>query len=318
MGKIVSGITDAVGLTDSEAGARAVASGTSQQVAAQREALQYMKEREAVPQQYRESSLGLLGGFFGLNQGAGGGTPKPQRSDYDSGRSGSGLYGRASQQLNDQAYQRDLAEWESTARASQGPSQQEAMQRIQNNPIYQATVGQLPQQEEAILRNRSATGALQTGGTDLMLAQNQQNNQLNAFQNVLGGLQGFASLPSNANNIANSISGIGVTQRQGTIGEAQSLAAGQQAVFEQATGAAKTAAQLISFSDIRLKTNVKPAGTCYGQSWFTWDWNKVALSLGLSGSSEGVIADKLLQTRPDLVGSKDGYLTVNYEGLRND
>jgi hypothetical protein len=265
MGKMVSSITDAVGLTDSEAGARAVASGTRQQVDAQREALQYMKEREAVPQQFRESALNRLGGFYGLEGG-------------DPG----------------------------------------ALEAVQSNPLYQATIGQLPQQEEAILRNQSATGALRSGGTDMMLAQNQRNNQLNAYQNVLGGLQGFASLPSNANNIANATAGIGVTQRQGTIGEAQSLAAGQQAVFEQATGAAKTAAQLISFSDIRLKTNVKPAGTRYAQSWFTWDWNKVALSLGLSGSSEGVIADKLLQTRPDLVGSKDGYLTVNYEGLRND
>jgi hypothetical protein len=263
MGKMVSSITDAVGLTDSEAGARAVASGTRQQVDAQREALQYMKEREAVPQQFREGALNRLGGFYGLEGG-------------DPG----------------------------------------ALEAVQSNPLYQATIGQLPQQEEAILRNQSATGALRSGGTDMMLAQNQQNNQLNAYQNVLGGLQGFASLPSNSNNIANSISGIGVTQRQGTIGEAQSLAAGQQAAFDQATGAAKIAA--MAFSDIRLKKNVEPAGTRYGQSWFTWDWNKVALSLGLSGSSEGVIADKLLQTRPDLIGSRDGYLTVNYEGLRND
>jgi hypothetical protein len=262
MGKMVSSITDAVGLTDSEAGARAVASGTRQQVDAQREALQYMKEREAVPEQFREGALNRLGGFYGLEGG-------------DPG----------------------------------------ALQAVQNNPIYQATIGQLPQQEEAILRNQSATGALRSGGTDMMLAQNQQNNQLNAYQNVLGGLQGFASLPSNSNNIANSISGIGVTQRQGTIGEAQSLAAGQQAAFDQVMQGAQAAA---AFSDIRLKTNVKSAGTRHGQSWFTWDWNKVALSLGLSGSSEGVIADKLLQTRPDLVGSKDGYLTVNYEGLRND
>ena len=263
MGKMVSGITDALQLTDSGAGARAVASGTRQQVDAQREALQYMKEREAVPQQFREGALNRLGGFYGLEGG-------------DPG----------------------------------------ALQAIQNNPIYQATIGQLPQQEEAILRNQSATGALRSGGTDMMLAQNQQNNQLNAYQNVLGGLQGFASLPSNANNIASATAGIGVTQRQGTIGEAQSLAAGQQAAFDQTVGAIQTGAAL--FSDIRLKTNVKSSGTRYGQSWFTWDWNKVAISLGLSGSSEGVIADKLLQTRPDLVGSKDGYLTVNYEGLRND
>jgi hypothetical protein len=263
MGKMVSSITDAVGLTDSEAGARAVASGTRQQVDAQREALQYMEEREAVPQQFREGALNRLGGFYGLEGG-------------DPG----------------------------------------ALEAVQSNPLYQATIGQLPQQEEAILRNQSATGALRSGGTDMMLAQNQRNNQLNAYQNVLGGLQGFASLPSNSNNIANSITGIGVTQRQGTIGEAQSLAAGQQAAFDQVTGGIKAGAA--AFSDIRLKTNVKPAGTRYGQSWFTWDWNKIALSLGLLGSSEGVIADKLLQTRPDLVGSKDGYLTVNYEGLRND
>jgi hypothetical protein len=262
MGKMVSSITDAVGLTESDAGAKAVEKGTAQQVAAQREALQYMKEREAVPQQFREGALNRLGGFYGLEGG-------------DPG----------------------------------------ALEAVQSNPLYQATIGQLPQQEEAILRNRSATGALQTGGTDLMLAQNQQNNQLNAYQNVLGGLQGFASLPSNSNNIANATAGIGQTQRMGTVGAAQSLAAGQQAAFDQTMQAAQAAA---AFSDIRLKTNVKPVGTRYGQSWFTWDWNKVALALGLSGSSEGVIADKLLQTRPDLVGSRDGYLTVNYEGLRND
>ena len=265
MGNIVSKVTDGLGLTDSQQGARAVESGTAQQVAAQREALAYMKEREALPQQFREGALTQLGGFYGLE----GGDPN-------------------------------------------------ADQNLQANPLFQATIGQLPQQEEAILRNQSATGALRSGGTDMMLADNQRMNTLSAYQNAMGGLQGLASLPSNANQIASGMAGIGQTQRQGTIGAAQSSIAGKQAAFDEMMGLGKMGAEALSgFSDIRLKDNIQPAGDRFGHSWFTWDWNDTARALGLSGSSEGVIADLVKSMRPDLVGERDGYLTVDYRTMEN-
>jgi hypothetical protein len=192
-----------------------------------------------------------------------------------------------------------------------------ALENIQNNPIYQATIGQLPQQEEAILRNRSATGALQTGGTDLMLAQNQQNNQLNAFQNTLQGLESFSNRSSYAPQIAQGISGIGNTLAQGRIAGAQSRQDALGGLVQAGAQVGAAAMGMPSFSDIRLKDNVQHAGKRYGQDWFTWDWNTIAVKLGLSGSSEGVIADLVEQSRPELIGKRDGYKTVNYLELAN-
>lgn len=223
-------------------------------------ALDYLKQTEKLPQQFREGALGLLGGLYGLEGGTSG-----------------------------------------------------AAQRLQSSPLYQATIGQIPAQEKAILRNQSATGALRTGGTDQMLAENQRMNQLQAYQNALQPLQGLASLPSNANQIAGLQSGIGQTLAQGQVGAAQA----QQQGISNTLGLGMNALALAGFSDIRLKENIQPAGERYGQSWFTWDWNEKAKSLGISGSAEGVIADYVKQTRPELIGERNGYLTVDYGALAN-
>lgn len=64
MGGVVAGITDAVGLTDTkDAGDQArIASRTAAR--AQGEALDYMREREALPQQFREEALTGLAGYY--------------------------------------------------------------------------------------------------------------------------------------------------------------------------------------------------------------------------------------------------------------
>jgi hypothetical protein len=234
--------------------------GSRTAAAGQTEALNYLKEQERLPSQFREGALTQLGGLYGLE----GGDPN-------------------------------------------------AAQNIQDNPIFQATQGMLPQQEEAILRNQSATGALRGGGTDMMLAENQRNNQLQAYQNTIGGLQGLSNLQSYAPQIAQGMAGIGSTLAQGQIAGAQ---ARQDGLTNSITMAMK-GAELSGFSDIRLKDNVQPAGQRYGQDWFTWDWNTVAVKLGLSGSSEGVIADFVEKSRPELIGKRDGYKTVNYLELAN-
>jgi hypothetical protein len=239
---------------------KAANQGAQTAAAGQTEALNYLKEQERLPSQFREGALTQLGGLYGLE----GGDPN-------------------------------------------------AAQNIQNNPIFQATQGMLPQQEEAILRNQSATGALRGGGTDMMLAENQRNNQLQAYQNTIGGLQGLSNLQSYAPQIAQGMAGIGSTLAQGQIAGAQ---ARQDGLTNSITMAMK-GAELSGFSDIRLKDNVQSAGQRYGQDWFTWDWNTVAVKLGLSGSSEGVIADLVEQSRPELVSERDGYKTVNYLELAN-
>lgn len=187
-----------------------------------------------------------------------------------------------------------------------------ALQTLQQSPVYQATLGQIPQQEEAILRNQSATGALRTGGTDAMLAESQRTNQLSALKNAMGGLRGLAGLQSYAPQIAQGMAGVGQTLGQGQIGAGQ---ARQQAIGGLLN--VGTQAGVAAFSDIRLKDNIQPAGTRYGQDWFTWEWNETANDMGLYGEDEGVIADYLKQSRPELVGERNGYLTVNYMELAN-
>jgi hypothetical protein len=243
---------------------KAANQGAQTAAAGQTEALNYLKEQERLPSQFREGALTQLGGLYGLE----GGDPN-------------------------------------------------AAQNIQNNPIFQATQGMIPQQEEAILRNQSATGALRSGGTDMMLAENQRNNQLQAYQNTIGGLQGLSNLQSYAPQIAQGISGIGNTLAQGRIAGAQSRQDALGGLVQAGTQIGAAAMGMPSFSDIRLKDNVQHAGKRYGQDWFTWDWNTIAVKLGLSGSSEGVIADLVEQSRPELIGERDGYKTVNYLELAN-
>lgn len=83
----------------------------------------------------------------------------------------------------------------------------------------------------------------------------------------------------------------------------QMAAAGGSAAISGATAA------MSLFSDRRLKRNIKRVGRVRGHNWYTWDWRDG------SGSSEGVIAQEIAETRPDLVFERDGFLTVNYGGL---
>ena len=69
-------------------------------------------------------------------------------------------------------------------------------------------------------------------------------------------------------------------------------------------------------SDIRLKKDVTKVEDREGYTWYTWTWNELAEPLGLTGTSEGVIANELQETHPELVTTNEsGYLQVNYGGL---
>lgn len=94
--------------------------------------------------------------------------------------------------------------------------------------------------------------------------------------------------------------------------------------FQAVLGAAATVAaayftggaSLAVSSDIRLKDNVELIGDRYGFNWYKWDWNDKAKAIGIDeDSSEGVMADEVIMTRPDLVRLKDGYLAVDYGSI---
>ena len=67
-------------------------------------------------------------------------------------------------------------------------------------------------------------------------------------------------------------------------------------------------------SDVDLKENIKKIGELEpGVGWYTWDWNDKGKALGAeSEPTEGVLAQEVLEVKPDAVIVKDGYYAVDY------
>ena len=260
----MSFVGDLVGsLTGSDKAADAATQGSQISANAQREALEYLKQTEALPQQLREGALTALGGLYGI-----GGNP------------------------------------------------QDALAKITGSAAYQNTLGTRAAGEEAILRNAGATGGLRSGNASDALARYNMELEQQAFNNGLQGLSGLAGLPSNANQIAQTTAGIGQTLGQGEVAAGQAVAAGRGGFLSALTGglSAYTGAGG-KFSDTRLKTNIKPAGTRNGHRWYTWQWSKEANELGLFGDDEGVMAHEIADTKPEAVRVIKNYLTVDYSAL---
>ena len=84
--------------------------------------------------------------------------------------------------------------------------------------------------------------------------------------------------------------------------------------FSQALGALGSAASIYMASDVELKENIKKVGELEpGVGWYTWDWNDKGKSIGFeSEPAEGVLAQEVLEVKPDAVMVKDGYYAVDY------
>lgn len=202
------------------------------------------------------------------------------------------------------------AEYGFDANGNYGTDGLSIVERAEASPFYQTAI---QRGEEGVLRNASATGGLRSGSTSENLAAVNQNALMSAYANQLSGLQGMAQLPSNANNIASAQAGIGQTLGQGIIGGAQSAAAASQNNFNNAMGAGALAMQgYETFSDRRLKKNIKLRGQKNGHNVYTWLWNEAAAALGLFGGSSGVIAQEVERKRPEAVTESNGYKCVNY------
>jgi hypothetical protein len=257
---------------------------TSQSVAGQQAALDYLKQREAVPMEIRDQALKGLADYYHVP-----GEAKTQ----------------------DQLIQEALA---SPLYRSLMDTRGAATDQIER---YAAANGQLRSPGTSMLVRRENTAIANDALLKSFGAAQTRDDQLRTEQ--LRGLGGLAQLPSNDQAIAQGMSNIGQTQAQGTIAQANTQTGATNNVFGTLLGLGSIGAQAGWFSDMRLKSNIRYVGHIKGHAFYKWEWNRAANEIGLHGTGGGVIAHDVFETHPHAVElSKEGYLKVRYDLLDLD
>lgn len=265
MGKLVTGITDSIGITDSNAGQRAAGAtikGSQIAAQAQMDALNYLKQQEALPTEFRDAALRQYGNLF-----LGGGLTAPTQAQIATNPIYQSILG-----TQDAAEEAVLRRQAATGGFRSGDTQ----------------VG-LAQTAADIHRN-----ALLTGYQD-ELARQQYN---------VAGLQSLAQLPSNASQIAGLTSGIGQTLAQGQTGAAQAQIVGNQATANNLLGLGQLGiGAALAFSDDKLKDNLVVISDTNHPSIkkYSWEWNNIAQGLGMKGEDRGYLASEIEKVWPELV-----------------
>lgn len=186
---------------------------------------------------------------------------------------------------------------------------------LQNNPLFQLGLDNANTQTNQFA---AARGRLSAGDT---LQQLNNNALLTASPLIAGQKQSISDLLNFGSGIArsqaNTALGQGssvsnLIQDQGNV-SAAGIQGRNQIRADTTAGQQQLAAQIFgSFSDPSLKTNVKRIGSKNGFKTYSWDWNKLASKLGLTGSSVGVMADEVQAIKPEAVTIDRGFMKVNY------
>ena len=237
-----------------------------------------------------------------------------------------------------------------------GLAGEEAQQTLIDQITSGAEYGSLVRQgEEAILQSASATGGLRGGNTQSALARFRPEILSSLIRDEYSRLGGMVSMGQNAAagvGNAGMQTGQNISNQYGQIGQAQAgaaLARGQATanMWGNIAGSVGLAAGLGGFgntprgevispnlnaaitnvqtplppgsigpSDIRLKTDIEPAGERNGHAWYTYRyvWDDVGTVRG------GVMAQEVMATHPEAVITHPlGFLMVDYSklGLEN-
>lgn len=264
--------------------ADAAESAAATQAEYEQQALDYLKEVEALPQAFREGALTQLGAYYGIG------------IDPETG---------------------GFTQIEATR-----PSQDQMITDAKASPLYSAIMSGREQGEETLARRAAATGGgLRGGATTSSLIDYNTNLSNNALmqsygqqqqqqQQQLAGLSGLGNLQSYAPQIAQGTAGIGQTLAQGQIGaaNAQQQAMGSLMGLGGQFGAA-------AISDRRLKTDIEQIGKTTHPSIFKYQWNWLPES-GKEGAETGYIAQEVETVYPELViEGEDGYKRILKEEI---
>ena len=122
-------------------------------------------------------------------------------------------------------------------------------------------------------------------------------------------------MPSGAGAIAGGMAGVGNTEAQGVIADAQANAQGNQNMMGNIMGLGQMGIAAYGagmFSDRRVKKDIKFVCKIKGHNFYSFAWNKIGNALGLEGTTFGCMADEVYDINPKAVCLKDGFMFVNY------
>ena len=152
---------------------------------------------------------------------------------------------------------------------------------------------------------QAAAGFQQLGNLEQLTEQARLDAQMQEFMRQQQfPLQQLGALVSAAGGVPANVGSTTESRRPGTVDYLNAIASAGQAAA--------------TFSDRRLKTNVRKIGERDGISFYSWDWSEKARELGAENHpTKGVIAQELAEIHPDLVVTgPHGFQMVNYVGLQ--
>ncbi len=244
---------DVYGIWGDDEAAEAAEKGAATTAAAQRESLEYLKEREAQPQFYREQALQQLGAYYGLPQYTAdtGMSQDDHQANVDKlaelqarragmGDPGGSMIQRAAggamvkgMDSEIAALEEQIAGYEPSVAQDPMQGQQDFIQGVKQSPFYESMISE---GEDAASRFASMGGMRRSGNLESRYVQNSQDVLQRLVNERLSGITGMANLPSNVPQIAQGISGVGQTIGQGQIAAGQIQQQGQQNRINTALG----------------------------------------------------------------------------------
>lgn len=268
--------------------------------AAKREALDYIKETEKLPQQFRLEALAKLGGLIGLEGGEG-----------------------DQQALIDRAITSPLYK-------SIMGGKEAGEESILRNAGMTGGFRSGDTQENLYDYNT------QLQNMALLASYNEQLSGLQGMAGIPSNITQIADLIAGIGSTkASGVFGAGSATAQGTVGAGNAYAqgvVGSGTALSQGMTAANQYGQDVSqnnannllglgnlgltaaymFSDRRLKKNVEKIGEVKGFNFYSFAWNSIANKLGLFGKTCGCMAEEVFDINPEAVSFKDNFLLVNY------
>jgi len=254
MGFVSDFVSDVFGGGGDEA-RRAAEKASRTQVDYQQEALDYLKEREEIPQQFREEALLGLGGLYGLEGGIG-----SQQALIDRAIS-SPLYQAimGGQEVGEESILRNASMTGGFRSGSTSANLYDYNTQLQNQALLQSYNQQLQGLTGlAGLPSGASQIAGMTSGIGQTLAQGQVAG---AQAQQAGTQQGFGNIMglTNLGMESGAFEGLGRLLSKG----------------------ASWVGSL--FSERKLKNNLKKIDEVKSHNWYMWDWNIVANKMGLEG-----------------------------------